>query len=43
VVEEEMVLVVVAPFALCASPLAYLAFLGASVSVPAASAHAYLP
>jgi hypothetical protein len=43
VVVEAMVLAAIAPFFLDASPPAYLAFLGASLGVPAASALAYLP
>jgi hypothetical protein len=38
-----MELATVAPFFLDASPPAYLAFPGASLGVPVASTHAYLP
>jgi hypothetical protein len=43
VVVEAMVLAAVALFALGTYPLAYLAFSGASLGVPTASKHAYLP
>jgi hypothetical protein len=42
VVVEAKMLAAVAPFAIGASPLAYLAFLGASPDALVASAHAYL-